>query len=151
MNEKAQASLEFLMSYGWIIFVAMAAIAAFSFFGVLNPTSFVGQRCLLSPPLFCDDFSFNTLTGDIILRIRNGLQNDVNINEIQIDKEGCYSLIMRGTGEETIKADSTKDFMIDCDLLEGHSIKGDIEIRYAEYKAPLGLEKIAKGQIAGRV
>lgn len=48
MNKRAQAALEFLMTYGWAILVVLAAIGALAYFGVLSPTNFVPERCVTS-------------------------------------------------------------------------------------------------------
>ncbi|HGJ67134.1 TPA: hypothetical protein ENS27_17370 [bacterium] len=42
---KAQAALEFLMTYGWAIMVVLAAIGALAYFGVLSPSNFLPDQC----------------------------------------------------------------------------------------------------------
>lgn len=44
-NKRAQAAMEFLMTYGWAILVVLAAIGALAYFGVLNPSRLVPDRC----------------------------------------------------------------------------------------------------------
>ena len=43
--KKAQAALEFLMTYGWAILVVLAAIGALAYFGVLSPSNFLPSKC----------------------------------------------------------------------------------------------------------
>ncbi|MCX6742298.1 MAG: hypothetical protein NTX24_03965 [Candidatus Pacearchaeota archaeon] len=43
MSKKGQAAMEFLMTYGWAILIAIIAIAALIAFGVLNPS--VQESC----------------------------------------------------------------------------------------------------------
>lgn len=50
VNKRAQAALEFLMTYGWAILVVLAAIGALAYFGVLSPSNFVPERCVTSNP-----------------------------------------------------------------------------------------------------
>ena len=53
MNKRAQAALEFLMTYGWAILVVLAAIGALAYFGVLNPSNFLPSKCVASPGIGC--------------------------------------------------------------------------------------------------
>jgi hypothetical protein len=55
MNKRAQAALEFLMTYGWAILVVLAAIGALAYFGVLNPSNFLPNKCVASPGISCVD------------------------------------------------------------------------------------------------
>jgi len=43
--KKAQAAMEFLMTYGWAILVVLVAIGALAYFGVLNPQRFLPDSC----------------------------------------------------------------------------------------------------------
>ena len=40
MNKKGQATMEFLITYGWAILVVLVAIVALVYFGVINPEKF---------------------------------------------------------------------------------------------------------------
>lgn len=40
-SKKSQAAMEFLMTYGWAILVALIVISALAYFGVLNPERFL--------------------------------------------------------------------------------------------------------------
>ncbi|MBI2664247.1 hypothetical protein HYX10_02795 [Candidatus Woesearchaeota archaeon] len=53
MFKKAQAAMEFLMTYGWAILVVLVVIGALAYFGVLNPSSLVPERCALTLPFDC--------------------------------------------------------------------------------------------------
>lgn len=53
---RAQASLEFLTTYGWAFMVIMVMIGALSYYGITNPTVFVPERCAFSPEISCEDF-----------------------------------------------------------------------------------------------
>ena len=58
MNNKGQAALEFLMTYGWTILAAIVSIAAFAQFGLVSAgtlTSITGfSVCVLPPGLACE-------------------------------------------------------------------------------------------------
>lgn len=55
--KKAQAAMEFLMTYGWALLVVLIVIAALAFFGLLNPNRFLPEKCEIAPGLTCLDFS----------------------------------------------------------------------------------------------
>ena len=101
------------MTYGRVIFVVLGVVAAFTFFGVLKPETFVTERCLMSPPLFCEDVHFDVLTGDVSLRIHNSFTDDINVNELQLaGREECY-ILLPNPNSRTIPSDSYKEFVID--------------------------------------
>ncbi|MEM4703324.1 MAG: hypothetical protein QXP53_02475 [Candidatus Pacearchaeota archaeon] len=50
-NKKGQAAMEFLMTYGWAILIAIIAIAALIAFGVLNVGKTAANICTLTAPL----------------------------------------------------------------------------------------------------
>jgi hypothetical protein len=43
------------MTYGWAILVVLAAIGALAYFGVLNPSNFLPNKCVASPGISCID------------------------------------------------------------------------------------------------
>ena len=67
MHNKSQAGLEFLMTYGWAIMVALIAIGALSYFGILSPDEFVPRRCALEPGIGCMDFKVNENSVSLVL------------------------------------------------------------------------------------
>jgi len=76
---KAQAAMEFLMTYGWAILVVLVAIGALAYFGVLNPAQFLPSSCTITSGLGCDDFKVtggDTQTAEVILR--NGFGQDMS-------------------------------------------------------------------------
>ncbi len=44
MNKKAQAFIEFLMTYGWAILVVLGAIAVLTGFGIFKPHDFTDYK-----------------------------------------------------------------------------------------------------------
>src|SRR5208337_1559597 len=56
----AQSAMEYLMTYGWAILAISIAIGALYVLGILNPTAFVSQQCLLSAGLSCSVVGMST-------------------------------------------------------------------------------------------
>ena len=78
--KKAQAAMEFLMTYGWAILVVLAAISALAYFGVLNPgkmvpdmaSGFTGLMPIGKPTV-------DASAGKIYLTMSNNLGTSINI------------------------------------------------------------------------
>lgn len=77
MFKRAQAAMEFLMTYGWAILVVLVAIGALAYFGVLNPGKFLPSSCTIGPGLACGEFKA-TITN-ITIQVRNGLGKSINV------------------------------------------------------------------------
>ncbi|MBU4284228.1 MAG: hypothetical protein KKA61_02770 [Nanoarchaeota archaeon] len=82
--KKAQAAMEFLMTYGWAILVVLLAIAALAYFGVLNPGKYLPSSCTLGTGLSCTDFKVDGTANTVTLVIRNGIGEDLNPFSVSI-------------------------------------------------------------------
>ena len=51
MEKRAQAAMEFLMTYGWAVLVVLLAIGALAYFGVLSPQKLLPERTVFTAPL----------------------------------------------------------------------------------------------------
>lgn len=74
MKKKAQGALEFLTTYGWAFLVILIMIGALGYFGILNPTRFLPERCNVNTEFSCEEFSL-TRTGDTTLQVDLVLEN----------------------------------------------------------------------------
>ena len=88
--KKAQAAMEFLMTYGWAILVVLAAIGALAYFGVLSPDRFLPSKCVITGGFSCTEYKI-TATG-IQMKVQNNLGVDatnVTINITGRDPNTC--------------------------------------------------------------
>ncbi len=136
-GKKAQAALEFLMTYGWAILVVLIVIGALAYFGVLNPNILVPEKCTLQTGLACKDYRV-TSTG-VTLDLQNGMGKGIIIKTINISQSGT-------TGEclnESVLTDVTglvangrdTSFYIACPAPGGlqnigSKVKLDVAIKY---------------------
>ena len=58
-SAKSQVALEFMMTYGWGIMIALVSVSAIAYFGVLNPDRFFPTACTLETGIGCADFKIN--------------------------------------------------------------------------------------------
>ena len=79
---KAQAAMEFLMSYGWAIIVVIILIAALANFGVIKPGKYLPVSCTFEPGIGCVDSYINTTTFTIVLV--NGMGVDINLKRFDL-------------------------------------------------------------------
>ena len=103
MFRKAQAAMEFLMTYGWALLAVLIVIGALAYLGVLDPTILIPERCTIAAPLNCEDFVVTvdadrahgdpdpTVTDDNVegveLLLRNGGGKGLHIKSIETSSD----------------------------------------------------------------
>lgn len=139
--KKAQAAMEFLMTYGWAILVVLAAIGALAYFGVLSPDKFLPEKCTLPPGLACLDAKVTQTNVEMI--VQNSMGKDLTVNSISVGN--CTEAI----GQDFDNGDQGT-FIVSCNTGEiGSKFKEDITIDYTSKVT--GMQKNAIGIIVGKV
>ncbi|MBI2575401.1 hypothetical protein HYV82_05960 [Candidatus Woesearchaeota archaeon] len=89
MAKKAQAAMEFLMTYGWAILVVLVVIGALAYFGVLSPDTLLPEKCTLPILLNCKDHKVTDTSGTdtIMLSILNGAGRDMKIYRVNFTSD----------------------------------------------------------------
>ena len=82
LDKKADAALEFLMTYGWAILAVLLAVGALAYFGVLNPDRFFPNKCALPQGITCLDY--NVETYRVILVLQNNLGETITIEKVNV-------------------------------------------------------------------
>ena len=151
LNKKGQAAMEFLMTYGWAILVVLAAIGALAYFGVLNPSKFLPEKCLMETGFTCISSKIEPSKATIILS--NGLGKSIDIYAIGIVSPSvtCSSAIAPAAYVAT-----SEQIVLNWSGCSngnlGETFKGNIELSYTE-RNPGGIRinKTAGGEIAVKV
>jgi hypothetical protein len=121
-TKKAQAAMEFLMTYGWALLGVMAAVAALAYFGVLTPTKYLPESCILGTGIACIDFTVHTT--EINLFLTNSLGKDITIQSITVGSCNQSFNTPLSSGSQYL-------FNIPCNAgVTGESYRGDITISY---------------------
>lgn len=83
-NRRAQAAMEFLLTYGWAILVVLAAITALAYFGVMSPAKFFPESCTIatSAGIACLDFRIDQDRATLMLINSGG--RDVVVNNLTL-------------------------------------------------------------------
>lgn len=138
-NKKGQAAMEFLMTYGWAILIAIIAIAALIAFGVLNPgkasTNTCGTGNALTTNLGCKELKAVENAGatdGLNVVLSNGLGanlDGVNVTMATTGDTG-YCSIALGTGATTIVDGSSQTYTwTTCNCVNGR-LKSTISVAY---------------------
>ena len=139
-NTKAQAALEFLTTYGWAILVVMVAIGALAYFGVLNPSKSLPERCVFGNGIVCNDWQIlgdATLTNNQVkFSLQNGLGITLNtITATVTDSTGFASPCVMSPVSDWA-SDSSKSFVCTqatgVKFTEGDKAKVKITINYVK-------------------
>lgn len=93
-NNKGQAAMEFLMTYGWAILVVLAAIGALAYFGVLNPGNWLPTKCTMQGGFSCVEYKVtadNTsgVAAAVYLKVQNNLGSDADTADLTISSSDC--------------------------------------------------------------
>jgi len=76
-SRKSQAALEFLTTYAWAFLVILIMIGALAYFGILNPSSLLPDRCNFGSAVGCTDYQLGLTT--LNLRLKNGVGEPIVI------------------------------------------------------------------------
>ena len=126
-NKKAQAALEFLMTYGWAILAVLLAIGGLAYFGVLRTDTFFPDRCSLPPGLACLDYRVESFRAVLVLQ--NTVGDAITINNVKVsaNNQEC-------SGNESIALNNNEKAVItitECNNGEaGQKFDGTINVTY---------------------
>ncbi|MFP4111670.1 MAG: hypothetical protein ACLFPQ_06660 [Candidatus Woesearchaeota archaeon] len=92
-TKKGQSALEFLTTYGWAFLVALIMIGALAYFGVLNPSRYLPERCNFGSEVTCSDFILDASGEDrVILRLTNNIGETVRVGEVNLTTPDGFNI-----------------------------------------------------------
>lgn len=143
-NNKGQAAMEFLMTYGWAILAAIIAIGVLAYFGVFSPGRFVQDSYFIGAPFGANAGKVN-VTG-ITLDVQNGAGETVNITTVSISGiAGCTPL----TYGQSISPGGSAVVTVPCTLTQDATVRGNINVNYLRQTSTIELS--STGTITARV
>jgi len=139
-NKKAQAAMEFLMTYGWAILVVLAAIAALAYFGVLSPDRFLPEKCTLPSGVACLDFT--GASSQVELVIQNSAGFDMQNVSVYINSTITTGFPCTAAGDTTL-TDGEKDTYTctPTPVLPAGKFKGTLNIDYVNAQTTMSHTK----------
>jgi hypothetical protein len=141
---RGQASMEFLMTYGWAILVVLAAIATLAYFGVLSPDRFLPQKCSMAPGIDCAEHKITP--NSITIALRNGMGKHINITHITV---GTCSW---SPANQTFNNGDLRIFnsgAVCSNGVVGDRFRGDIVVSYVDRQT--GIAKSTDGSVVAKV
>ena len=147
---KAQAAMEFLMTYGWAILVVLAAIAALAYFGVLSPDKFLPAKCTLSSGIACVDHKATSAQVQVV--IQNSLGYD--IDQICVKASGCGTYpagaSCGASSTETLANGAKNTYTVTCgSALSGSKYNAQLNFSYRVTETQITHNNV--GQITTRI
>ena len=157
---KSQAALEFLTTYGWAFLVILIMMSALAYFGILNPSKRLPDRCNFGVEIGCNKNAMvvkNVADNTLAMRLANNFGVGVVVTAARVTTDvttagACTAQI----NDAAISAfswgsDTTITFNADCatgaSLVDKEKIKFGIEIDYYPASAGSGYAKIIFGEV----
>jgi hypothetical protein len=97
--KKAQGALEFLMTYGWAFLVILIMIGALAYFGVLNPTKFLPDRCQFGSQILCKQYIVKNCDGTAV--VASGCNADDPTMSLQVTNNFGKNVYLCGATLQT--------------------------------------------------
>jgi len=129
MNKRGQAAVEFLMTYGWAILVAIIAIGVLAYFGVFSPGKFSIGGGIVNPPFYLNTHNINV--NGISIELNNNGGEDFLIQNFTISNCGVNDTSV------TVSSGGQVVIFVPCTLSSGSIFKGDILIDYLKVGSAL--------------
>jgi hypothetical protein len=148
--KRAQAAMEYLMTYGWALLVIVLVLGALIYLGVLNPQGRMQDMCNLPIGFGCEVAGLST-EGELYIKLTN--QQAMPLEDLTIackTSDGTLSSVTEyGTLNPGVSTDPQK-FKCELPGVEkrniGDFLNGEIEISY-----DTGVEKKIKGTFSAKV
>ena len=87
-KKKGQAAVEFLMTYGWMLFLLAFALAVLYYMNLLDVSTYITRnQCIMPHGLDCIDYKLYT-NHKMDLIVANGLSYAITLNNVSGD---CYN------------------------------------------------------------
>jgi len=83
-NNKLQAAMEFLMTYGWAILFVLLAIGPLAYFGVLGNFFTKNTEINLTPYFVCDNLDKNTSVFPAVISQMRELESSLGLHTFDI-------------------------------------------------------------------
>ena len=159
---KSQAALEFLTTYGWAFLVIIIMIGTLAYFGILNPSKILPNRCSFGSEFQCIDYQISATANTLRLRLKNDVGEPISVTAITISSEGSTAFACPGPGNTPVlpyiwPTGTPTDFLFNtCNSAGAGFITGDkgkvlITVRYNTVASGSNYAKDVKGEILSTV
>lgn len=154
-EKKAQAAMEFLMTYGWAILAAIIAIGVLAYFGVFSPGKFTPTAAVLNAPLYANAWNVEGATGTVSVEVKNNGGDTITLSAFTItgaEQGGTSVTCAAGAPTNVLDPGELATVTSICNtgsLTVGQTFKGDISVSYTKSGGSLALS--STGTIADKI
>jgi len=143
-----------------VLGVLLIGIGALGYFGTLNPTKFLPDRCTVSSEFMCEEYSFTKINSDSLnfdITLKNTLLNTINFNEDTILRIEQDSKIIEQSCEisKITNIKSNEKFTVSCKLNNLEyvpEIGGSYKISFSlPYSSENGISNTVTGEVFAKV
>ncbi len=165
--KRSQAALEFLTTYGWAFLVILVMIGAMAYFGILNPTKLLPDRCNFGSEIGCDKDRMlvkNEAENTLTMSLKNNFGTAVVLTGASITSDNAVigTCDPQSPDEDSLNSGTTSwsagdliTLYADCtggaSLVEGDKIRMNIEINYYAASAGSDYTKTIYGEVVTKV
>ena len=148
---RAQAALEFLTTYGWAFLVILIMIGTLAYFGILNPSKVLPNRCNFGSELQCLDYQLSK--DSLKLRLKNDAGEPIDVSSVTFQSESTtvFACSTPPTLPTSWKSGEVKELIwTGCTgggLVQGEKGKVELTVRYNSVSSGSGYAKEVKGEI----
>lgn len=151
---KAQATVEFLMTYGWALLALIIALGALAASGVLSPSYLVSEECSFGSTMRCSSALYNEgANTKILLNITNGFPYEIRVSRLELASTDGANIF---SGFAADQAMASGDSVVYAGTLTSQLPKGSVKkfsgnITYVSCAPEIGGCGTASHVITGRV
>ena len=134
-DKKAQAAMEFIMTYGWAILAVTVVIGALVYFGIFSPRNLLPETCSFPSELSCVGKALASSSDNTIsVVLSNNAGSPITIVRSGIDSsEDCIFVSATVDGGDlnvTVANGDTVTIVVTCSSLTAGRINADITVPY---------------------
>lgn len=140
--KKAQAAMDFVMTYGWALLIVLASIGAFSYYIGVNPSSKIPVSCNLGLEFGCGSY-LATEEGEFFLEFKNLVGKEIDLVYVEFKLNNGYRQVVKVDRCGTVTYDPGKTIIVrsyKSDFMQFKNEKEKIDIKIV-YKTIDGDEK----------
>ena len=155
--KRAQAALEFLTTYGWAFLVILIMIGTLAYFGILNPSKVLPNRCTFGAEFQCQDYQISATANTLRLRLKNGVGEPISISAITLGSEGSTPYACAGANTPALPFSFTsgtvQDFVFNaCNSAAAGFVAGEkgkvlVTITYNTASSGTGYARQVRGEV----
>ena len=141
--KKAQAALEFLMTYGWALIAITIVVGAIYLAFDINPKDRIPDSCSFGDSFYCKDFTISK-AGVLTMNFKNTVGVPLTVKSIT-----CVANGLTVNSAVSVPVDSGGEFQLSCDLGKVLIDKTKFSVSVLFYKQGMSFPSTSDGLVVG--